>query len=299
MKLAFIGFGRMGYGMVSRLIKNGHKVVVYDVSLDVLKKAEKIGAKASYSLKDAVNNLKEQKIVWLMIPNQFVEETINELEKILPEKSILIDGGNSNFELSKKRGKELEKQGIKFLDIGTSGGLKGSEIGYSMMIGGDKDAYKIVEPIIRSLATENGYNYFGSYGAGHFVKMVHNAIEYGFIGAMAEGFDLLKNGPYKNLDMLNISKVWNNGSIIRSFLMELIEKSFSKDKNLDNIECEIGDSGEGKWSVETALKYNIPFTINTYALFSRYISRDKNKFSAKIQASLRREFGGHTNKERA
>ena len=299
MKLVFIGLGRMGYGMVSRLIKNGHDVFVYDVSLDAVAKAEHIGAKGAFSLEDAVKNLKGQKIIWLMIPNQFVESVIEKLKPILPKESILIDGGNSHFEISKKRGEELEKLGIKFLDIGTSGGLQGAKIGYSIMVGGNRKAYNFVEPIIKSLSTPNGYNYFGPYGAGHFVKMVHNAIEYGFIGAMAEGFDLLKRGPYKNLDMLNIARVWNNNSIIRSFLMEMMEKAFVKDKNLENIPSEIGDSGEGRWSVEIALKYNVPFTINTYALFSRYISRDKKKWSNKIQAALRTEFGGHTNKERA
>ena len=299
MQLAFIGLGKMGYGMVSRLIKNGHDVFVYDVSLDAVAKAEHIGAKGAFSLEDAVKNLKGQKIIWLMIPNQFVENTIEKLKPILPKESILIDGGNSHFEISKKRGEDLEKSGIKFLDIGTSGGLRGAEIGYSMMAGGDKGAYDIVEPIIKSLSIEKGYNYFGPYGAGHFVKMVHNAIEYGFMGAMAEGFDLLKRGPYKDLNMLEITRVWNSNSIIKSFLMEIMEQVFSKNKNLGNIPNEIGDSGEGRWSVETALKYNVPFTINTYALFSRYISRDKDKWSNKIQAALRREFGGHTNKERA
>jgi 6-phosphogluconate dehydrogenase len=301
MTLGFIGLGRMGGGMSRRLLAAGHTVVVYDPDQARVDELVALGAKGAPNMGMMISSLPDTtpKIVWMMVPQKAVEEVLGIVTPLLSKGSILIDGGNSNFNLSKSRGESLSEKGIRFLDVGTSGGLGGEKIGYSMMVGGDAAAYEEVRPIFEALAIPEGLGYFGSYGAGHFVKMTHNAIEYGMMQAMGEGFDLLKNGPYSDMDLLAVTKVWNHGSIVRSYLMEMAEQAFREDPKLDSFDGVVGDSGEGKWSVETALQYNIPFTVNSFALFYRYITRQDPGFGAKVIGALRKQFGGHTNKERA
>jgi 6-phosphogluconate dehydrogenase len=314
MKIGFIGLGRMGYGMVLRLIKDRktrHEVYVYNRSSEKTKEIARNGAKPTYSYSELVKKLgnprdsirsgrigkKERKIIWIMVSHKAVDEVLEALVPLLDKGDILIDGGNSNFNLSIKRAESLKKKGIILVDIGVSGGTAAAKIGYCMMIGGEQNAFKVLEPAIASMCLKGGYGYMGPSGSGHYVKMVHNAIEYGIMEAMGEGYDLLANGPYKSLDLLQISKVWNNGSIIRSFLMEMTINALTHHPKLKDVSSYIADSGEGRWAVEEALKHNIPFTVNSHALYSRYRSRKDDKkndtISNKLVAALRDEFGSH------
>ncbi|TAL56954.1 MAG: decarboxylating 6-phosphogluconate dehydrogenase, partial [Nanoarchaeota archaeon] len=220
------------------------------------------------------------------------EEHFQELFPLLKPGDIIIEGGNSNYNDSVRRGKQSTEKGINFLDCGTSGGVWGLANGFCLMVGGDKNAYNKVEPIFKALAAENGYRLVGPIGSGHYVKMVHNAIEYALMQAYGEGFELLKNGPYE-IDFEQVSTLWNHGSVVRSWLLELCQNAFKKDSQLQSIKGYVDDSGEGRWAIEEALKTNTPFLMSTYALFARYRSRQEDSFSAKLCAALRNEFGGH------
>ena len=293
MELGIIGLGRMGYNMALRLKEGDHKIVAFNRTKEKVDEIAKKGVTPAYSLKELAEKLEKPRIVWLMVPHKVVDSMLEELESVLEKGDIIVDGGNSNFNETVKRGEEMEKKGFIYMDAGVSGGTAAAKTGYCIMVGGNKEAYKKMVPALKSMATTNGYEYIGPRGSGHYVKMVHNAIEYGIMEAMGEGFHLLEKGPYKDLNMLKIARLWNNGSIIRSFLMEMAVNAFEHHPELKDVPGHIDDTGEGRWAVETAMKHSVPFTVNTQALFSRYRSREKETLSNKLVAALRDEFGGH------
>jgi 6-phosphogluconate dehydrogenase len=294
MKLGFIGLGKMGANMVERLLKGGHEIVVFDRNHETIAQLVKKGAIRSSSLNDCVSLLPERKVVWLMVPaGSPVDETTDQLKQILKEDDIVIDGGNSHYKDSIKRGNSLKEKNIHFLDCGTSGGLWGLENGYSLMSGGNKEASDYVYPVYKTIAPEGGYTYCGQSGAGHFVKMVHNGIEYGLMQSYAEGFELLEKSPF-NLDLAAIAGGWRYGSVVRSWLLELAVNVFKENPGLEGIKAYVEDSGEGRWTVEAAMDLNVPAPIITSSLFARFQSRDNNSFAMKVLAALRNQFGGHT-----
>lgn len=299
MKIGLIGLGRMGMNMVQRLINGGHTVIAYARTPETVNKAEEKGAVGASSLKDIVDKLDRPRIVWLMVPaGKATEENLMDLAGMLQEGDILIDGGNSFYKDSIRRAQELKKRNISFLDIGTSGGIWGLKIGYCMMIGGDKDVFSKVEPLLKTLAPENGYAHVGPNGAGHFVKMVHNGIEYGMLQAYAEGFEIMHAKKDFNLDLHKIAGLWNHGSVVRSWLLELAENAFSKDPGLESIRGYVEDSGEGRWTVAEAVELDVPAPVITLSLLERFGSRQQESFSAKTIAALRNEFGGHAVKKK-
>ena len=294
MRIGFIGLGKMGMNMVERLLNSGHEVVAYARTQDTVKKAEGKGAIGAKSLQDVLSKLKKPKIIWLMVPaGDATEETINNAASFLEEGDIVIDGGNSFYKDSIRRAEALGKRKISFIDAGTSGGIWGLKSGYCLMIGGDKDVFRSLEPIFRSLAPENGYAHVGPNGAGHFVKMVHNGIEYALLQGYAEGFEILHSKKELNLNLRNIAHLWNQGSVIRSWLLELAENAFKNDPSLSSIKGFVEDSGEGRWTVAEAIEQDVPAPVITLSLLERFRSRQDESFSAKVIAALRNEFGGH------
>jgi 6-phosphogluconate dehydrogenase len=293
MKIGFVGLGKMGSNMVKRLLRNGHEVVVYDPNISdnkIVANGEPIKVN---SIPELVDNLPLSSIVWLMVPEgNPVKENILELTKVLKAGDTIVDGGNSNWSDASIHAAELNKKGINFIDCGTSGGVWGLENGYCLMVGGDKMACNNLKPIFSSLAQENGFLYCGPSGAGHFVKMVHNGIEYGMMQAYAEGFEVMEKSSF-NLDMHEISKVWQNGSVVRSWLLELAGSLFEEDPKLSQIKDYVEDSGEGRWMVQTAIDLNVPAPVITLSLLSRLRSRQPESFSMKVLAGLRNRFGGH------
>ncbi|MBC7473725.1 MAG: decarboxylating 6-phosphogluconate dehydrogenase, partial [Candidatus Sericytochromatia bacterium] len=248
---------------------------------------------------EMVKKLPEQKIVWLMVPSgDPVDQNIEELSKYLKSGDIIIDGGNSNWKDSQKRHAALKEKGISFIDCGTSGGVWGLKNGYCLMYGGDKSSGDIVEPIFKTLAPKNGYVYCGTSGAGHFVKMVHNGIEYGMMQSYAEGFEIIEKSPF-NIDLHSVSKAWEQGSVIRSWLLELSTLALEKDSKLSHIKDYVQDSGEGRWTVEAAMEFNVPAHVITAALYNRFSSRQDESFAMKLISALRNQFGGHEMKEEA
>lgn len=298
LQLGFVGLGRMGFNMVSRLLKNGFDdVIVYNRSVEKVNEAEKLGAKGSSSVKELVSVLtpKPRKVVWLMLPaGKVTEDVFQELLSLLDKDDIIIDGGNSNFHDSIRHHEEASKKGIKMLDIGVSGGVVAAERGYAMMAGGSREAYTFVEPVLKLMCADKAFALVGQQGgSGHYVKMVHNAVEYGMMQAIGEGFDLLRNGRFKELNTTDIASLWNHGTIVQSFLMEMVKNALEKDGDLSRIRPFIEDNGEGRWSAIEALEYKVPFTVNTHALYARYTSRDEDSFAFKLVAAMRNEFGGH------
>jgi 6-phosphogluconate dehydrogenase len=297
MKIGFIGLGKMGQNMVHRLLKDNHEIVVYNRSKEQILEAEKLGAVASESVKDLVNKLHGRKVIWLMIPSgKPVDENIDVLLPYLKKDDIIIDGGNSYFKETITRSKLCEEKGINYVDCGTSGGIWGLKEGYCLMYGGNKNAVEYCEPIFKSLAPENGYLYCGESGAGHFVKMVHNGIEYGMMQAYAEGFEILEKSQF-NIDLTAVSKVWQYGSVVRSWLLELSHLALTDDPKLENIKGYVQDSGEGRWTVQTAIELDVPAHIITSSLFNRFQSRQDESFAMKMLAALRNQFGGHAIKK--
>ncbi len=293
MKIGFVGLGKMGANMVSRLIEYNHEVVVYDRSQEAIDKAVNKGAIASNSLEDMVKKLPGRKVIWLMIPaGKPVEETVKSLENFLNKDDIIIDGGNSFWKDTIERGKNLSKKGIRYLDCGVSGGVWGLENGYGLMSGGDKEPSKFVYSIFESLAPKGGYVYCGESGSGHFVKMVHNGIEYGMMQAYAEGFEILEKSPF-DLNLTKIGDAWQYGTVIRSWLLELAVLAFKDDPNLDKIKGYVSDSGEGRWTIQAAIDLDVPVHVMTAALFNRFQSRQDDSFAMKVLAALRNQFGGH------
>ena len=295
MQIGMIGLGRMGMNMVRRLFKGRHKVVVYNRTPDRVREIVKEGADGAYSLEELVEKLRPPRLAWLMLPaGRPVDEHIKELQGLLDQDDILVDGGNSYYKDDIRHEQELTPFGIRYMDVGVSGGIWGLKIGYCLMIGGDRTNYKHVEPIFKTLAPKDGYLYCGKTGSGHFVKMVHNGIEYGMMAAYGEGFEILKASPFgKDLDFAQVAHLWNQGSVVRSWLLELAEAAFEKDKNLSSISGYVEDSGEGRWTVQQAIDTAVPAPVIASSLFQRFRSRETDAFSDKVLAALRQEFGGH------
>jgi 6-phosphogluconate dehydrogenase len=298
MKLAMIGLGKMGGNMVERLMRGGHELVVFDRTAETVKKYADLGAKGTNGARDAAAALSGPRIVWIMVPSgKPVDDTIADVLPALSEGDIVIDGGNSNFHDTIRRSKELAANGIEFVDSGTSGGIWGLANGYCLMIGATKKAFTLCEPIFKTLAPPQGYAHVGPPGAGHYVKMVHNGIEYGMLQAYAEGYEILNAAPHFTLDLHQIASVWNRGSVVRSWLNELAENAFSKDAQLSTLKDYVEDSGEGRWTVQEAIDINVPAPVITLSLLMRLRSRQEESFSAKVIAALRNEFGGHAVKK--
>lgn len=294
MKIGFVGLGKMGMNMVERLLNGGHEVVAYARTEATVKEAEKKGAEGAASLQDIADKLARPRIIWLMVPaGKATEDTVNSLAGILEDGDILIDGGNSFYKDSVRRTGILKEKNISFLDAGTSGGVWGLEKGYCMMIGGEKDIFDRVEPVMKTLAPENGYAHVGPHGAGHYVKMVHNGIEYAMLQAYAEGFEIMNAKKEFGLDLHKISHLWNHGSVVRSWLLELAVNAFDKDRTLHSIRGYVEDSGEGRWTIAEAIEENVPAPTITLSLYERFHSRQNESFAAKVIAALRNEFGGH------
>lgn len=293
MKLGFVGLGKMGGNMVERLLRGGHEVVVFDKNQESVKNSESKGAAGSFSLNEMSKKLPGRKIIWMMVPSGIpVDETITSLLEILSQDDIIIDGGNSYWKETRQRGEKCAGKGIHYLDCGTSGGVWGLEEGYSLMYAGNKEASEFVAPIYKTLAPEGGLTYCGESGAGHFVKMVHNGIEYGMMQAYAEGFEILEKSPF-HLDLKEIASGWRFGSVIRSWLLELALQAFQSDPKLESLKDYVVDSGEGRWTVQTAIELGVPVHIISGSLFNRFQSQQQESFAMKILAALRNEFGGH------
>jgi 6-phosphogluconate dehydrogenase len=298
MRLAMIGLGRMGGNMTERLMRGGHEVVAFDRTAATVAKYEALGAKGAHSLEDVLANLKSPRIVWIMVPaGKPVDDTIEELLKGLSRGDVIIDGGNSNFHDTMRRAAELQQKGIHFVDSGTSGGIWGLANGYCLMIGASKEAFKLCEPIFQTLAPKDGYARMGPPGSGHYVKMVHNGIEYGMLQAYAEGYEILHASKEFKLDLHGIAGVWNHGSVVRSWLNELAEAAFAKDIDLKDLRGYVEDSGEGRWTVQEAIDLDVPAPVITLSLLTRLRSRQADSFGAKVIAALRNEFGGHAVKK--
>lgn len=293
MNIKLIGLGKMGANIALNLMDHGHTVLGYARTTETRSAAEAQGIKTVDSLEKLfANTEKERTIAWLLIPDKSVDETIQNILPFLKANDIIIDGGNSNYLTSLKRYQELQQKNIEFVDLGTSGGTNGARNGACLMVGGNKDTYHYLEAVLKDISKENGCDYMGSPGAGHFVKMVHNGIEYGMMQAIGEGFDLLEASPFA-LDYEKIARVWNHGSIIESSLIQNVLDAFSKDAKLEEIEGKVDDSGEGKWMIENALNLKVSTPIIANALFARFKSKDETKFSEKVVAAMRNEFGGH------
>ncbi|MDT8396370.1 MAG: decarboxylating 6-phosphogluconate dehydrogenase [bacterium] len=300
MQLAMLGLGRMGMNMARRLMGGGHDVVAYNRSRDKTDKLAREGAIAAYTLAEVVEKLLPPRAVWIMLPaGKPVDDTITELKPLLEPGDIVIDGGNSYYRDDIRRAAELEPAGVSYIDAGVSGGIWGLELGYCTMVGGPREKYDHLEPFFKTLAPEDGYLYCGGPGAGHFVKMVHNGIEYGMMQAYGEGFEILEASPYgPGLDYSQVAHLWNQGSVIRSWLLELAEDAFAKEARLEDITGHVDDSGEGRWTVQQALDTAVPAPVITASLFARFRSRQESSFSNRVLAALRREFGGHKVKKR-
>jgi 6-phosphogluconate dehydrogenase len=294
MRIGFIGLGRMGANMVRRLIRDGHEIVVYNRTPEKTTEIAGEGATPSYSIEELVGKLAKPRAVWVMVPaGDATEAQIDELLEHLEPGDTIIDGGNTNFHDDVRRHAALKDKGIHYVDAGTSGGIWGLQVGYCLMVGGDAEAVRPLEPIFLSLAPEGGYLHVGGPGAGHYVKMVHNGIEYGLMQAYAEGFEIMHASAY-DLDLAAISELWMQGSVVRSWLLELAGRAFrANGQDLEHLKGWVADSGEGRWTVQEALDLDVPAPIITHSLLTRFRSRQDDSYGAKVLAALRNEFGGH------
>ena len=293
MELGFIGLGRMGMNMVVRLVRGGHHVVVYNRSPEKVREAEGHGAVGTTSIADLVARLKPPRAVWVMVPAGTVtQEMIDTVVRHLDRDDIVIDGGNTNFHDDVRRAGGLKPLGLHYMDVGTSGGIWGLQVGYCLMVGGEEGVFRHLEPLFRTLAPENGYGHMGAHGAGHYVKMVHNGIEYGMMQAIAEGFALMHKSSY-GLDLPRIANLWMQGSVVRSWLVELAGRALEEDPALGKIRGWVEDSGEGRWTVQDAIDQSVPAWTITAALFTRFRSREEDSFADRMLAALRNQFGGH------
>ncbi|CAM4435647.1 phosphogluconate dehydrogenase (NAD(+)-dependent, decarboxylating) [Paenibacillus tarimensis] len=293
MQIGVIGLGRMGYQLSLNLIEHEYEVTAYDVNNEAVTKISAEGARPAASLADLVSQLDRPRTVWVMVPaGDITEAVFRELLPLLEEGDRLIDGGNSHYKQSIARSEQCREKGVYFFDCGTSGGVDGARNGACVMVGGDAEEFKQIEQIFKDLTVKDGYLYAGEAGSGHFLKMVHNGIEYGMMQAIAEGFEILEKSPFA-YDYEKVAKVWNNGSVIRSWLMELTESAFAKDSKLEQIKGVMHSSGEGKWTVETALDLQTAAPVITMSLLMRYRSLQEDTFTGKVVAALRNEFGGH------
>jgi 6-phosphogluconate dehydrogenase len=295
MQLAMIGLGKMGGNMVERLMRNGHSLVAFDRDPAVTTKYQELGASPARDLADIVSQLETPRVIWIMVPaGKPVDETIAALRPHLTRGDILIDGGNSMYKDSIARAEHLAADGISFIDSGTSGGIWGLENGYCLMVGGEREPVAHCEPIFTALAQAGGYAHVGPAGAGHYVKMVHNGIEYALLQGYAEGYEILSaSKKFPGLDLQQIAELWQHGSVVRSWLNELAVSAFSKDAKLDKLKGYVADSGEGRWTVAEAIEQDVPAPVITLSLLMRLRSRQEDSFSAKVIAALRNEFGGH------
>ncbi|MEK3878143.1 MULTISPECIES: phosphogluconate dehydrogenase (NAD(+)-dependent, decarboxylating) [unclassified Paenibacillus] len=292
MKVGLIGLGKMGFNLGQNLLEHAHEVVAYDVNPAAVQELAERGASGAASLTELTGRLDSPRVLWIMVPHTFVDSVIAELTPLLSKGDIIIEAGNSHYKESIRRHEELGAHGIHFLDAGTSGGMEGARNGACYMVGGDEEAWAVVEPLFRDTAVENGYLYAGKSGSGHFLKMVHNGIEYGMMAAIGEGFEVLEKSGY-DFDFEQVARVWNNGSVVRSWLMELIERAFSKDAKLEDIKGVMHSSGEGRWTLETAFDLQAATPVIAMALLMRYRSLETDTFTGKVVAALRNEFGGH------
>jgi 6-phosphogluconate dehydrogenase len=285
MQLGMIGLGRMGAGMTERLRKGGHDVKSYDPNVE---------SRTAATLEQLKSELEAPRAFWMMIPaGTITEDVCQQLLALVDEGDTIVDGGNSNFRDSQRRHADAQQRGIHFVDAGVSGGIWGLEVGFCLMVGGDDEPVKRLEPIFTTLAPENGYAHVGPSGAGHFVKMVHNGIEYGLMQSYAEGFEIMEHSEFE-VDPHQISGIWRNGSVVRSWLLELLHAAFEQHgSKLDDIAPYVEDSGEGRWTINEAINENVPAPVITASLFARFQSRDEIKFSARVAAALRQQFGGH------
>lgn len=293
MKLGMVGLGRMGGNMVQRLREGGHQVVAYDRNPEAREKIASPGVTVASTLEEVVSQLDAPRVVWVMVPaGTPTEDTIRSLLNSLSPGDVLIDGGNSNFRDSMRRGEEAARHGIDFLDAGTSGGVWGLKNGYCLMVGGPARGFEIARPVMETLAPEGGLLHTGPMGSGHFVKMVHNGIEYGLLQAYGEGFEIMKASPFP-LDLGQIADLWLHGSVVRSWLLELLADAYRQNPDLKHIRGFVEDSGEGRWTVQEALNENVPAPVITLSLLARFQSRQDESYSAKVIAALRNAFGGH------
>ena len=300
MELAMIGLGKMGLNMAMRLARGGHRVVGYARSASSVEEAEKHGIEGAHSLEEAVQKLNAPRIVWVMVPaGQATGETINRLSNLLGKGDIVIDGGNSNYKDDAVHAALLAEKGIEFVDCGTSGGIWGISEGYSLMIGGKPEVAETMRPIFETLApaADKGWGLVGPHGAGHYVKMVHNGIEYGMMQAFAEGFSILKGKKEFGLDLAQVSHIWQHGSVVRSWLLDLAANALDEDTELKEIKPWVADSGEGRWTVFESIDLDVPAPVITLALQMRFASRDEENYTARLLAALRNQFGGHAIKK--
>lgn len=296
MKLGMVGLGKMGANMTQRLLRGGHEVVVTDLDEAAVQAAEQHGATAASDLEGIVNALASPRVVWVMVPHGApTENTVQALARLLSAGDIIIDGGNSNYKETMRRGDELATQGIHYVDVGTSGGVWGLAEGYSMMIGGADNAVTHIQPILETLAParDKGWGHVGPTGAGHFVKMVHNGIEYGMMQAFAEGFEIMRAKGEFGLDLHQIAEIWRYGSVVRSWLLDLTANALAEDSELSDIRGWVSDSGEGRWTVFEAIDQDVPAPVITLSLMRRFSSRQDESYAAKLLAAMRNQFGGH------
>jgi 6-phosphogluconate dehydrogenase len=296
MKIGMVGLGKMGGNMTTRLLRDGHEVVVFDRNADPVEQAAAEGAVAAANLEDMFAQLEAPRVIWIMVPaGAPTDGVVRELEKLLDPDDMIIDGGNSNYKESIERATRLAEKGIFFVDVGTSGGVWGLSEGYSMMVGGDPTAINRLKPIFETLApaSDQGWGHVGPSGSGHFVKMIHNGIEYGMMQAYAEGFEVLRAKEEFELDLHQIAEIWRYGSVVRSWLLDLTAEALKEGPDLGGIQGWVADSGEGRWTVAEAIDLDIPAPIMTLSLLMRFVSRQDESYAAKILAAMRNQFGGH------
>jgi 6-phosphogluconate dehydrogenase len=294
MRIGMIGLGKMGANMTERLIAGGHEVVAFDLSADARKSAAEKGAEPAASLAELAAKLTSPRAAWVMVPaGEPTDSTITELARHFEAGDVIVDGGNSNYKEAAPTAERLAKSGIGFVDAGTSGGVWGLKEGYCLMVGGTKESVSVVEPAFLTLAPEGGYAHVGPVGAGHFVKMVHNGIEYGLMQAYAEGFEIMSAADEFSLDLHEIASIWRYGSVVRSWLLELLERAMRPGAGLEDISGVVVDSGEGRWTVEEAIDRAVPAPAISAALYARFASRDKDSLADKLLAAMRNQFGGH------
>ncbi len=293
MRIGFIGLGRMGANMVRRLVRDGHEVVAFNRTPERTREIMTEGVDGAFSLDELVAKLPAPRTVWVMVPaGDATEAMVTELQGLMAPGDTIVDGGNTNFHDDVRRHATVAEKGLRYVDAGTSGGVWGLQVGYCLMVGGDRDAVEPLEPIFRSLAPTDGYAHVGGPGAGHYVKMVHNGIEYGLMQAYAEGFEIMHASDY-DLDLAQVSGIWRYGSVVRSWLLDLLYDALSKNPDFRGIKDWVADSGEGRWTVQEAIDRDVPAPVITLSLQARFRSRQDESYGGKVLAALRNEFGGH------
>lgn len=294
MQLGMIGLGRMGGDMTRRLMKEGHEVVVFDLSKEAVADLADEGATGAESLADVIGDLSAPRVLWLMLPaGDITGKTVSDALAQLQPGDILVDGANSNWEDSRARAQEAEAEGVHYVDCGVSGGIWGLREGYNLMVGASDEAFSVIEPALKTLAQEGGYAHVGPSGSGHFVKMIHNGIEYAIMQSYGEGFQAMAKYPHADLNLSQIADLWLHGSVVRSWLLELAASALKKDVDLNDVKAYVDDSGMGRWTVQYGVNNGVPMAAISAALFARFASRETDSFAAKLAAALRNEFGGH------